>query len=96
MPTHKVETIPFDASVKLDMPGSFYARLQQLLMSYSQLKSPEDLQKALKKLGTDEEPGDEVEYHLFTLTILIHEIEKRAKEQGLLKIEEIEIPDKTT
>jgi hypothetical protein len=95
MPTHKVETIPFDASIKLDMPGSFYARLQQLLLSYSSSKSPQELQTILKKLGTDEEPEDEFEYHLFTLTIFIHEIEKKAKEQNLLKIEEVEIPDKS-
>ncbi len=94
MPTHKVETIPFDVKIKMEMPGGFYARLQQLLLSYSQSKTPVDMQEALKRLGTKEEPINEFEYHLFTLTILVHEIEKNAKEQNLFKTEEVEIPDK--
>lgn len=93
MPTHKVETLPFDVSIKMEMPGGFAARIQQLLVNYSQLKPLNEVQEALKKLGTKEEPKDEFEYHLFTLTILVHEIEKKAKEQGLLKTEEIEVPD---
>ena len=74
------------------MPGSFYHRLQQLLISHSSQRSISELQQALKKLGEDKEPTDEFEYHLFTLTILIHEIEKEAKKQGLITLEEIEIP----
>lgn len=93
MPTHKVETIPFDASVKMEIPGSFYARLQQLVVSYSSGKSLEEVQKAMKKLATNEDPADEFEYHLHTLMILVHTIEKEAKKQNLTKLEDLEIPE---
>lgn len=93
MPTQKIETIPFDASVKMEIPGSFYARLQQLVVSYSMSKTPEEMQKALKKLATNEDPADEFEYHLHTLMILVHTIEKEAKKQNLLKLEDMEIPE---
>ena len=93
MAIHKIETIPLDAKVKMEIPGSFYGRIQQLLMSYSATKSQEELQASLKKLAGDEAPADEFEYHLFTLTIFSHEIEKAAKAQGLTVMEEIDIPE---
>lgn len=89
---HKIETIPFEAKIKLEIPGSFYARLQQLVVNYSQLKPQEELVKAMERLKGNQQAETEFEYHIQTLTILMFEIESQAKAQNLLKTEEIEIP----
>lgn len=89
----EVETIPYDAKIKIEVPGSFYARLQQLVVHYSQSKPQEELLKAMQRLKENKQAESEFEYHIQTLTILIFEIENAAKEQKALKKEEIEIPD---
>lgn len=93
MAKHKVEAIPFEAVVKLDIPGSFYARLQQLTIHYSQTRPYDELLKAMQRLKGKEQAESEFEYHIQTLTILMFEIETAAKNQGLLKMEEIDIPE---
>lgn len=93
MAKHNVETIPFDAVIKLDVPGSFYARLQQLTIHYSQSRPHEELLKAMEKLKGKDQAESEFEYHIQTLTILMFEIESAAKNQNLLKIQEIDIPE---
>lgn len=92
----KVDTIPFDAKVKLEIPGSFYARIQQLVVHYSQSRPNDELVAAMQALAKNEQAKNEFEYHVQTLTILIWEIEKAAKEQGCLKAEEIDIPETPT
>lgn len=96
MAKHQVETIPFEAVVKMDIPGSFYARLQQLTIHYSQSRPHDELLKAMQKLKGKDQAETEFEYHIQTLTILMFEIETAAKNQGLLKMEEIDIPDNNT
>jgi len=94
MRTISVETIPHKAIIKLDMPGGFFHRLQQTLIYHSQQRTPEELVASLKKLANNEDPKDDWEYHLFTLTILINEIEKEAKKQGQIEVKDIEIEEK--
>jgi len=90
---YKVSTIPFDAKIKLEIPGSFYARVQQLVVHYGNSKPHSELVAAMQALAKNEQAKSEFEYHIQTLTILIWEIENAAKEQNLLKDEEIEIPE---
>lgn len=92
----ELETIPYDAKIKLEIPGSFYARIQQLVVHYSQSRNQEELVKALERLKNKEQATSEFEYHIQTLTILVFEIEQAAKEQNLLKKEELEVPDNTS
>lgn len=87
-----IETIPFDAKITIEIPGHFYARLQQLTIHYSQSKSQEELVAAMQKLKEKQQAENEFEYHIQTLTILMLEIESAAKEQGATKMEEVEIP----
>lgn len=89
----KVKTIPFEAKINIQIPGSFYARLQQLVVHYSNSKPYSELLAAMQALAKNEQAKSEFEYHIQTLTILIWEIENAAKEQNLLKDEEIEIPE---
>lgn len=88
-----VKTIPFEAKINIQIPGSFYARLQQLVVHYGNSKPHSELLAAMQALAKNEQAKSEFEYHIQTLTILIWEIENAAKEQNLLKDEEIEIPE---
>lgn len=88
-----VEAIPFDAKINIVMPGAFYARLQQLLLHYSNTQPTEVLIKALTSLKEKKEPETDFEYHIHTLTILVHDIEAKAKEQGLMVNREIDVDD---
>lgn len=91
--TYKVDAIPFDVKVKLEIPGSFYARLQQLVVHYSSSRPNEELVQAMQNLAKKEPAKSEFEYHMQTLTILLWEIETAAKAQNCTKLEEIEIND---
>ena len=93
MAKHKIEAIPIDAKVNIVIPGSFYARLQQLTVHYSQSKPYEELVKAMEELKENKPTDSEFAYHVQTLTILMFEIEKAAKDQGVSKLEEIDIPE---
>jgi hypothetical protein len=91
-----VEAIPFEAVIKLDMPGTFYARIQQLILYFSNTHPPQDIIKAMNLLKENKEAETDFEYHLHTLTILVYDIEKKAKEQGLMVTKEIEVDEDGT
>lgn len=92
--TYNVETVPFDSKIKVEIPGSFLTRIHQLAMAYGQMRPNEELVAAMEKLKGKEQASNEFEYNMHTLTILIFEIENAAKEQNLIKMKTIEIPDK--
>lgn len=91
--TITVDAIPFESKVNIVMPGHFYGRLQQFLLYYSSTVAPEKLLKAMTALKENKEPEDEFEYHIHTLTILVHDIERKAKEQGIMEQKQIEVDD---
>lgn len=100
--TITVDAIPFESKVNITMPGHFYGRLQQFLLHYSSTVAPDKLMKAMLALKEQKEPEDDFEYHIHTLTILVHDIEAKAKEQGVMVQKEVEVdeealpPEKTT
>jgi hypothetical protein len=91
-----VEAIPFEAKINLVIPGTFYARIQQLLLYFSNTRPPEELVKAMNLLKEQKEAETDFEYHVHTLTILVHDIERKAKEQGLMVNKEIEVDEEGT
>jgi len=91
-----IDTIPFDASIKIDMPGSFYARIQQFVLYFSNTHPPEEVVKAMNQLKERKEPETDFQYHLHTLTILINDIEQSAKKQGVMVVKEFELDDDGT
>lgn len=91
--TINVDVIPFESKVNITMPGQFYGRLQQFLLYFSSSVPPEKLMKAMLALKEKKEPEDDFEYHIHTLTILVHDIEARAKEQGVMIKKDIEIDE---
>jgi len=84
----KLNIIPPEAIIKVELSGSFYADLQQQLWAMleeqmNQGKDPLDINKRLKELekaGFD--PKNLWEVQICTLLGLIFAIEKAAKEQG--------------
>jgi hypothetical protein len=91
--TITVDAIPFESKVNIVMPGHFYGRLQQFLLHYSSSVAPDKLMKAMLALKDKKEPEDDFEYHIHTLTILVHDIEAKAKEQGVMVQKEVEIEE---
>ncbi len=92
MSTKKVETIPFETVVDIQISGAFYARIQNLLMHLSMQHPQEDFVKALERLK-NAEPTNEFEYHLLTLLTLSQEIEAKAKLQNKLEMRDIPEPE---
>jgi hypothetical protein len=90
---HEIEVIPFESKIKLEITGSFYARLQQLTIHYTSKSTKEEILEAMKRMSDKEQAKTEFEYHIQTLTSLMYEIEMAAKEQNLLEKREIEVPD---
>lgn len=85
----KVQQLKQNSLIKLEFSGSFYKRLQDLTIYYTQLKNPEELKEIYRKIS-DKEELNEHESNLETLLILIGSLEDAAKEQNL--IEEVELP----
>lgn len=80
----KIEVIPFDASVNVEIGGGMYARLHQLMWSKASKKTADDFAKLLEHLKQGGKPRDEYEYEIETYLSLLYGIELAAKEQGKL------------
>jgi hypothetical protein len=89
MSTNKseVEVFPLDATVTVEISGAFYGRLNKLLLDHAMTKDNKDLAAAYENLKTNQ-PQDNYEYHLLTLSILVREIEQQVKKDG--KMEKID------
>ena len=90
---NQVEGLPLTAVVDVKISGSFYSRLHQMLMWHSQKEGLEKFTAALAELEAGE-PKTEYAYHLETLLTLIFEIEKKGKEQNLIK--QVDLPEQPT
>lgn len=77
----QVEVFPLDAVITIEISGSFYARLTQLLLDHVMTKDSKTIAAAYDNIKNNE-PKDSFEYHLLTLSILVKEIEKRVKEEN--------------
>jgi hypothetical protein len=94
MPTKiKAEGIKLDVLIDIKVSGGFYARLHQLMQELASTVTPEEFQKVMQKVAAGKAETN-LEYHLETLSVLIAEIEKEAKSQGKITMEEVEVPDK--
>jgi hypothetical protein len=81
----KIETIPLDAVVHIEIGGGFYTRLHQLRDALLAHKTAEEINiitEELKK-GSTTHP---VAYHLETVLTLMKEFEDVAREKNLLKL----------
>ena len=93
MPKIKYPTIPNDAIIDIQVSGSFYRRLVDLITELGNSKPMDEFKAVLERLKTTEGAKDAYELNVHLVMMLIYEIEKKAFEQKKTKEEEIEVPD---
>lgn len=82
-PNAKIETIPFDKLVKVEISGFFYGRLSQLLANFVS-DNQFELLPAMEELKK-REPKTLKEYDFITLVSLCTAVEEAAKEQNVIE-----------
>lgn len=86
----KVEQIKPDALIKLEFSAGYCQRIQNLILHYTETKTPDELTAAYQKIGTNGKL-DQWEEDLETLLVLVQEIETCAKDQGLTQF--VDLPE---
>jgi len=92
----KYDTIPQDALIDIQISGSFYRRMMDLLTMLSESVPLEDFKKVLERLKENNPAEDMFEFNVHTLVSLIYEVEFQAKAQNKCVKEEVEVPDEPT
>ena len=85
MKTEKLnlKSIPLDKVVEVKFSGSFYQRLNKLLMDHCDSKSQDELLRSLYLIKNDEIPNDDpYTFNLDTLMILLSSVEKAFENAG--------------
>jgi len=90
----KYDTIPSDALIDIQVSGSFYKKIVELITSLGQSVPQKEFEEALEKLKTDKPLASLFEYNIHVLIALIYEIEKKAVDQK--KTKEVEIDAEPT
>lgn len=89
----KIKTIPIDAIIDIQVSGSYYQKIIQVFMDITAPLSPEEFTRITNKLKNNEQPADMMEVKIFTMLILILEIEQQAHKQNKVVEKEIDLPD---
>lgn len=87
------DTIKPDALIDIQISGTFYRRMVDLLTMIGESVPLEDFKKVLEKLKANNPAEDMFEFNVHTLISLIYEVEKQAKAQGKTTLAEMEVPD---
>lgn len=88
-----VPTIPHDALIKLEVSGTFYRKITEIFIGFSETIKQEDFKAIMEGLKNNEKPKDITTAQIQLLAMFIHDIEVKAQEQGLVKMQEVEVPD---
>ena len=85
MSNDKLDILPFEALVKIEVNGHFYARMQNCLFALMQEKegTPNELAIILKELES-REPQNLWEEQVSILLSIIFEIDSEAAKQGVM------------
>ena len=89
----KYKAIPDEAIIDIQVSGSFYARLVELLAALGASVEQDKFKAAIEALKTADPPKELFEFNVQLVMLLIYEIEKKAVEQNKMKDMEIDIPD---
>lgn len=89
----KYESIPYDALIDIQISGSFYKQLVNLLTALGDSVPLDEFKAILEKLKDNNPPKSTLELNVHSLISLIYELEIKAKEQK--KTKEITINAKT-
>lgn len=82
--------IPQDAIIDIQVNGSFYYRVTQLLMSLLDNQEPERVKEIFERINNNN-VQEILEANVETIAVLMNEIERCAKDQG--KIQEVNVND---
>lgn len=82
--------IPQDAIIDIQVNGSFYYRVTQLLMSLLDNQEPERVKEIFERINNNN-VQEILEANVETIAVLMNEIERCAKDQG--KIQEVDVND---
>jgi len=91
----QIDTIPYDALIKVEFSGIFYERLQNCLFSLLKEKedNPIELSQTLKELES-RKPETDWEERVYILLAIVYEIDNQAVEQKLIVKKNIDVPTK--
>lgn len=89
----KYDVIPPDVLIDIQISGTFYRRMVDLLTMLGESVPLDEFKAVLNKLSKNDPAEDMFEHNVHTLMSLIYEVEKQAQEQKKTKQEEIEVPD---
>jgi len=87
-----VDTIETTSIITIEISGAYYEKLKTVVL-YMGNENPEAFVKCIEKIKTQQQVENLYEFTLLTLFEIVSEIELRAKEQGKIKVEELDIPD---
>lgn len=89
----KFDTIPTDALIDIQISGSFYRRMVDLITMLGESVPLEEFKAILERLKDNNPAADMFEFNVHTVICLIYEVEKQAKAQNKIVVSELDIPD---
>lgn len=89
----KFDTIPTDALIDIQISGSFYRRMVDLITMLGESVPLEEFKAILERLKDNNPAADMFEFNVHTVICLIYEVEKQAKAQNKTVVSELDIPD---
>ena len=84
----KIEVMPNDKSVSIKVSGAFLSRVQSVLVYLLSNFETERIKEAAERIQKQQhtEPW---EFHYETLAVLINDIERTAREEGLTEVKDV-------
>jgi hypothetical protein len=84
----KIEVMPNDKIVSIKVSGAFLSRVQSVLVYVLSNFETERIKEAAEKIQKQQhtEPW---EFHYETLAVLINDIERTAREEGLTEVKDV-------
>lgn len=89
----KFDTIPTDTLIDIQISGSFYRRMVDLITMLGESVPLEEFKAILERLKDNNPAADMFEFNVHTVICLIYEVEKQAKAQNKTVVSELDIPD---
>ena len=84
-----IPTIKEDTLINITVNGSFYGRVQHMMMYLVETLEPQRIQELFNKINNDQ-IDEPLAAHLQTLAVLMNEIEREAEAAGLVEQTEVE------
>lgn len=88
--TQQIEAVKDESIISIKLSGSFYKRIQAVMLHLSEYRESEDLSELIDKINTgSDDEYDEWETAMETMMILCSEVETKAKEQNATEMVDI-------